>query len=99
MSSLNTISIDKLAPLIGRPDCPALINVCTDEDFARDPRLVPGSVRWPWAQVSEWAHEFAGRSAVVICYKGLKLGQGSAAWLRHAGVPAEALEGGALAWA
>jgi rhodanese-related sulfurtransferase len=99
MSSLNTISIDKLSRLIGRPDCPALIDVCTDEDFAKDPRLVPGSVRRPWAQVAEWAQEFAGRSAIVICQKGQKLSQGAAAWLRHAGVPAESLEGGALAWA
>jgi len=99
MSSLNSISIDKLARLIGRPDCPALIDVCTDEDFATDPRLVPGSVRRPWAQVADWAAEFAGRSAIVVCQKGQKLGQGTAAWLRHAGVPAESLEGGALAWA
>jgi rhodanese-related sulfurtransferase len=99
MSSLNTISIDKLSRLIGRPDCPALIDVCTDEDFAKDPRLVPGSVRRPWAQVAEWAPEFAGRSAIVICQKGEKLSQGAAAWLRHAGVPAESLEGGAVAWA
>ena len=99
MSSLNTISIDKLSRLIGRPDCPALIDVCTDEDFAADPRLVPGSVRRPWAEVSEWAHEYAGRTAIVVCNKGLKLGQGTAAWLRHAGVPADSVEGGAVAWA
>ncbi len=67
MSSLNSISIDKLARLIGRPDCPALIDVCTDEDFATDPRLVPGSVRRPWAQVADWAPEFAGRAAIVVC--------------------------------
>jgi rhodanese-related sulfurtransferase len=99
MSSLNSISLDKLSRLIGRPDCPALVDVCTDEDFALDPRLVPGSVRRPWAEVAEWAQEFAGRSVVVICQKGQKLGQGTAAWLRHAGVPAESLEGGAIAWA
>jgi rhodanese-related sulfurtransferase len=99
MSSINTISPDKLARLIGTPKCPALIDICTDEDFACDPRLIPGAVRRPWAKVVEWAHEFSGRSAVVICQQGLKLGQGVAAWLRHAGVPAESLEGGALAWA
>jgi hypothetical protein len=36
---------------------------------------------------------------VVICQKGLKLSHGVAAWLRHAGIPADSLEGGALAWA
>ncbi|GAC1335360.1 MAG: chromate resistance protein [Beijerinckiaceae bacterium] len=99
MSSLNAISIDKLIRLIGTPSCPSLIDIQTDQDFAADPRLIPGAVRRPWAQVSDWAPEFAGRSAIVICQKGQKLSQGVAAWLRHAGVPAESLEGGALAWA
>ncbi len=99
MSSNTVISQDKLARLIGRPDCPVLIDVQVDEDFAADPRLVPGAVRRPFRTVSEWAPAFAGRSAVVICQRGLKLSQGVAAWLRHAGIPAESLEGGALAWA
>ena len=95
----NTISIDKLLRLIGRPDCPTLIDVCTEEDFACDPRLVPGAVRRSHTKVSEWAPEFAGRPAVVICQKGLKLSQGVAAWLRHEGIPADSMEGGALGWA
>jgi rhodanese-related sulfurtransferase len=99
MSSHTIISPEKLARLIGRPDCPALIDVCTEEDFSLDPRLVPGAVRRSHREVAEWAPEFAGRSAIVICQKGLKLSQGVAAWLRHAGVPADSLEGGALGWA
>ncbi|HKH95548.1 MAG TPA: chromate resistance protein ChrB domain-containing protein, partial [Beijerinckiaceae bacterium] len=100
MSSPNVITPEKLARLIGRPDCPALIDVCTEEDFACDPRLVPGAVRRSHRNVAEWAPEFAAsRSAVVICQKGLKLSQGVAAWLRHAGVAADSLEGGALGWA
>src|SRR5436305_10402711 len=99
MSTLNTISIDKLVRLMGTPACPSLIDVQTDDDFAADPRLVPGAVRRPWAEAGDWAPEFEGRSAVVICQKGLKLSQGVAAWLRHAGLSAESLEGGALAWA
>jgi rhodanese-related sulfurtransferase len=101
MSSPNIILADKLARLIGRPDCPSLVDVCTDEDFACDPRLVPGAVRRSHRDVADWAPEFGrdGRSAVVICQKGLKLSQGVAAWLRHAGVAADCLEGGALGWA
>jgi rhodanese-related sulfurtransferase len=99
MSSPNIISPEKLARLIGRPDCPALIDVCTEEDFACDPRLIPGAVRRSHRDVAEWAPGFAGRSAIVICQKGLKLSQGVAAWLRHAGAPADSLEGGALGWA
>jgi rhodanese-related sulfurtransferase len=99
MSSPNIISPEKLARLIGRPDYPALIDVCTEEDFSLDPRLIPGAVRRSHREVAEWAPHFAGRSAIVICQKGLKLSQGVAAWLRHAGVPADSLDGGALGWA
>ena len=41
----NPISPDKLARLIGTANTPALIDVRTDEDFAADPRLIPGAVR------------------------------------------------------
>jgi rhodanese-related sulfurtransferase len=98
MSSINTICIEKLARLIGTPGCPALIDVQTDEDFAADPRLIPGAVRRPWAQVAEWAHEFRGQSAIVICQKGKKLSQGVAALLRQERTRADTLDGGALAW-
>lgn len=100
MPSPNSISVDKLFRLIGRPDSPALVDVCLEEDFAAHPYLVPGAVRRPWAEVPAWGPAFvsAGRPAVVICNKGLKLSQGVAAWLRHEGVAADVLEGGATAW-
>jgi len=99
MSPFNTISPDKLVRLIGTPKCPALIDVRTDDDFEADPRLIPGSLRHPFAEVSDWASEWTGRNVVVICQKGLKLSHGVAAWLRHHGVPSDSLEGGVLAWA
>lgn len=98
MSAPNTISPEKLARLIGTPKCPVLIDVRTEEDFAADPRMVPGSVKRSHGDIGDWAGEFRDRSAVVICQKGLKLSQGAAAWLRHAGAAADALEGGSLAW-
>jgi rhodanese-related sulfurtransferase len=99
MSSFNTISAEKLARLVGTPKCPVLIDVRTEEDFGGDPRFIPGSIRRPFGTVSDWAHEFTGRSAIVICQKGLKLSHGVAAWLRHSGIQADSLEGGTLAWA
>ncbi len=101
MSSPNSISVEKLSRLIGRPDAPVLIDVCTDEDFTANPRLVPGAVRRSWADVPSWGPSFvsAGKPAVVICKKGLKLSQGVAAWLRHEGVEADSLDGGVVAWA
>ena len=38
------ISTDKLARLIGTPKSPILVDVRTDDDFAADPRLIPGSL-------------------------------------------------------
>jgi len=100
MSSVNSISPEKLVRLIGVPRGPALVDVRLQEDFAADPRFVPGAVRRPHGTVSSWAPEFAGRSAVVICEKGQKLSEGVAAWLRNAGAAsAEVLIGGHAAWA
>ena len=100
MSSINAISPDKLARLIGVPHCPALIDVRTDGDWERDSRFVPGAVRRPHASVAEWARGYAGRAAVVIDQKGDDLGEGVAAWLRHAGADsAEVLIGGQFGWA
>ena len=81
MPSPNSISVEKLSRLIGRPDSPVLIDVCTEEDFSANPRLIPGAVRRAWADVPAWGPEFvtAGKPAVVICKKGLKLSQGVAA--------------------
>ena len=99
MPSSPSISAEKLARLIGTPKAPVVVDVRTEEDFRTDPRLVPGSVRADHRSVDEWAGDLAGRSAVVVCERGQKLSEGTAAWLRHAGVAAEVLEGGFRAWA
>jgi rhodanese-related sulfurtransferase len=98
MPSINTISIDKLSRLVGTAHCPVLVDVRTEDDFNANPRLIPSSMRRPHAQASDWAGEFTGRSAVVICQKGAKVSQGVAAWLRHSGVPADGLEDGFEGW-
>lgn len=58
----------------------------------------PGATRRSHLDVHDWARDLAGRSAVVICSKGQKLSEGTAAWLRHNGIAAEILEGGHLGW-
>jgi rhodanese-related sulfurtransferase len=99
MPSPTTIALQKLTRLVGTPKCPAIIDVRIDEDFAADPRLIPGSVRRPFAAVAAWAPVLAGKPAVVVCQKGQKLSEGAAAFIRHAGSEADVLEGGFLAWA
>jgi rhodanese-related sulfurtransferase len=98
MSSYTSISPDKLSRLIGTTHAPVLIDVRLDEDFAVDPRLIPGATRRSHLDVQDWASEVTGRSVVVICHKGQKLSEGTAAWLRHCSIAAEILEGGHLAW-
>lgn len=98
MSSINAISVEKLVRLIGTPRSPVIVDVRTEEDYAADPRLLPGSLRRGFSDAGQWTKEFAGRSVVVVCQAGRKLSQGTAAWLRHAGAEANNLEGGVEAW-
>ena len=98
MSSYTSISSDKLSRLIGTAKAPALIDVRTDEEFAAEPRLIPGAIRRSHRNVQEWAADFVGQSVIVICRDGGGLAEGTAAWLRHIGIIAETLEGGHTAW-
>lgn len=99
MSSINTIPPEKLARLVGTPACPAIVDVRDDDDYAADPRLIPGALRRPSPEPWRWAPDLKAAQAVVVCQKGLKLSHGVAAWLRNGGVAAESLDGGFLAWA
>ncbi|WP_431017539.1 chromate resistance protein ChrB domain-containing protein [Bradyrhizobium pachyrhizi] len=99
MSSYTSISSEKLARLIGTANAPTLIDVRIDEDFAADPRLIPGAVRRSHVDVQDWASRMTGQSVVVVCNKGQKLSEGTAAWLRCGSVAAEVLEGGHRGWA
>jgi rhodanese-related sulfurtransferase len=98
MPSTTVITVPQLARLVGLPGAPAIIDVRMDDDFQVDPRILPASFRRDFAAVSTWAPEFMGRQVAVVCQKGQKLSQGVAAWLRHAGIGAESLEGGFEAW-
>jgi rhodanese-related sulfurtransferase len=92
------ISAEKLSRLIGTPNCPSLIDVRSDDEWAAAPLLIPGAQRRPHKDASEWAAELIGRPAVAICRDGAELGHGVAAWLRHLAVSAELLEGGTKEW-
>jgi len=98
MPSTTEITVAQLSRLIGLPGSPRLVDVRTDEDYAADPRLLPGSRRRDFASVPDWQEAYRGRPVIVTCQKGLKLSQGAAAWLRHAGIDAQTLEGGFEAW-
>jgi rhodanese-related sulfurtransferase len=98
MATPETIVTAHLSRLIGTADAPRVIDVRIDDDHSADPRMLPGSVRRSHHTVSSWAEEFTGQSVVVVCQRGQKLSQGTAAWLRQAGAMAESLDGGFEAW-
>ncbi|MEE7456026.1 sulfurtransferase [Methylorubrum populi] len=95
----NTITVDKLARLIGTPACPTIVDVRAYREFLGDQRYVPGSLARSAERVTEWAPGLRGRSVVVVCEDGRRSSHGVAAWLRSAGVEAEALQGGIADWA
>jgi rhodanese-related sulfurtransferase len=98
MPAPNTITIDKLARLIGTPKCPLLIDVRSEDCFESDPHLIPSAFRRPADNVETWVRSLNGRASIVVCENGLELSQGTAAYLRHQGLPAEILESGFTAW-
>jgi rhodanese-related sulfurtransferase len=98
MPALNRIAPAQLFRLIGSADAPALVDVRLNEDAAADPFLIPTSLRHAHGSIEDIAPALAGRRAVVICARGLKLSEGAAAMLRTHGVRAEVLDGGSQAW-
>ena len=97
MSAPDLISIHALRRLVGTPASPVIVDVRTPEDFADDPRMIPGSLLVGHGDAPSMALP-AGRKVVIVCQKGLKISQGVAALLRARGVAAEALEGGQFGW-
>jgi rhodanese-related sulfurtransferase len=98
MPAINAIAADKLVRLLGTPRSPAIIDIRSDAEFAADPRLIPGSVRRPFADLPEWAPAYAGASVIIACSDGGAAGHGTVAWLRQAGIDAEVLDGGITGW-
>jgi len=99
MAAFSTnLTLEDLFTQLGGPDSPVVIDTRTEEDFGADPRLIPSALRRPGLQAADWARDFAERSVVVYCDRGLKISQGAAAWLRQAGAEAASLEGGFQAW-
>ena len=98
MASPNQISVAQLGKLVGTPDCPPIIDLCIDEDFNLDPRMVPGAIRHDFRDVDGLAARARDGKLILYCQKGLKISLGCAAMLQERGIDAEALEGGQFAW-
>jgi rhodanese-related sulfurtransferase len=98
MPSPTEITVQQLLRLIGTPQAPVIIDVCIDDDYQEDPRLIPGSVRHPFNKIEQLSQTLQGKRVVVVCQKGKKLSQGAAALLRAKGIKTETLAGGIFAW-
>ena len=98
MPSTTEITIQQLSRLVGLPTAPVIVDVRTDEDYAADPRLIPGSHRRDYRKLESWAGEYRGGKVIASCQRGAKLSQGAAALLRCGGVDAQTLDGGFEAW-
>ena len=98
MPSTTEITVSQLSRLIGLPQAPIIIDVRAQDEFAADPRLIPGAQRYEPEVVRRSTPLLERESVIVVCEHGLQLSQGVSAWLRHQGVAAQTLEGGFGAW-
>ena len=98
MAAFNEITPTNLMRLIGTPQCPTIVDVCINDDFAQTPALIPTSFRHPHTDLETLLARVTGGHVVVACHQGLKLSQGIAAQLRARGYRAEVLTGGKEAW-
>ena len=98
MPAPTQITPQQLSRLIGTPEAPVIVDLCLDEDFALDPRLIPGAFRHAHTDLAALVPRIADRRAVIVCQKGKKISQGAAALLRCDGIAAETLTGGVQGW-
>jgi rhodanese-related sulfurtransferase len=98
MPSPTEISVTQLSRIIGLPGAPMLVDARQRDDSGSGRQVLPTARPMEAQAVSAWAHDFSGQRVIVYCRDGGNLSQGVAAWLRHAGIDAQTLEGGFEAW-
>ncbi len=97
MPGFTEISPATLMRLVGTPDAPTILDVCLDDDFALDARVIPTARRVHHLNALTEIDN-PDQAVVVVCQKGLKLSHGAAAILRSHGINAQVLEGGMFGW-
>jgi rhodanese-related sulfurtransferase len=98
MAASLSFTVEKLSKLIGTPLAPVIIDVRLQEDFEKDPRILPASWRCSHLEAEMAAQKVAGKFVVIVCQRGAKLSHGFAAMLRLKGIDAVSLHGGFEAW-
>jgi rhodanese-related sulfurtransferase len=98
MPSPAEISVAQLSRIIGLPGAPMMVDVRPCDDRGSGQHVLPTARQMKSQTVSTWAHQFSGQRVIVYCRDGGNVSQGTAAWLRQAGIDAQTLEGGFEAW-
>lgn len=98
MAAPNEINPKQLLRLIGTPECPVIVDISIDPDFAVDPYLIPGSFRHPHTDIHGLLARLTGRACIIPCQRGIKLSQGLTSQLRGRGIDAQFLSGGMFGW-
>jgi rhodanese-related sulfurtransferase len=98
MPSPTEISVAQLSRILGLPGAPTLIDVRPCDEPGSGRYLLQTARQMKAQTVSTWARNYSGRRVIVYCSDGGSLSQGTAAWLRQAGIDAQTLEGGFEAW-
>ena len=98
MPSPTEISVTQLSRIIGLPGAPVLVDVRPCDGDGPGRQVLPTARQMRSQTVSAWAHQFSDQRVIVYCGGGGDASQGTAAWLRQAGIDAQTLEGGFDAW-
>jgi rhodanese-related sulfurtransferase len=98
MAGTHSISVDKLARLVGTPNAPLIVDVRGDGETSALPGLIPGAVRRPFEMAAGRPDALARAPTVVVCRNGSEASPAVGAALRAAGIAADTLDGGIEAW-
>jgi Fe-Mn family superoxide dismutase len=76
-----------------------VLDVRLSEDFAANPRMIPGAIRRDPEGIADWANKLPkDKPVVVYCVKGKWVSQKAAAYLSEHGFDVRSLDGGINAW-
>lgn len=93
------LAADTLYAQLGLPAAPLLVDVRRTEDFAAQPRMLPGARRGDPEHISHWAKTLPRtRPVAVYCAHGRQVSQAAAQTLARLGFETGYLEGGVEGW-
>jgi rhodanese-related sulfurtransferase len=84
---------------LGFPDANTIVDVRTDEDIAKQPRLIPGAIRGATALDDDWLRGLPRTHRILVyCVHGGERSTKAAEAIAALGFPVSTLEGGLQAW-